>query len=138
MFPIEAARDPRTTGAIIPSGEALAHALTDPVRAPAPRPPATLETGAGAGAATMEMVHPGGTLTYFAYLGTLRARALLASRAEVRRHAAVDGVMASTSAAMPPAIGQCGPTCPQPSSGTCNAPLPLPPPRDQQHGGVRR
>ncbi|MEV7866719.1 methyltransferase domain-containing protein [Streptomyces sp. NPDC088124] len=43
----------------------------------------------------MELLHPGGTLTYFAYLGTRRARSLTASRAESRRHAAVDGVMAA-------------------------------------------
>ncbi|MFG2133691.1 class I SAM-dependent methyltransferase [Streptomyces sp. NPDC048751] len=42
----------------------------------------------------MELLHPGGTLTYFAYLGTRRARTLLSSRAEARRHAAVDHIMA--------------------------------------------
>lgn len=36
MFLIEAARDLRTTGAVAPSGKALARALTDPVRAQAP------------------------------------------------------------------------------------------------------
>lgn len=178
MFLLEAARDLRTTGAIAPSGRALARALTDPVRARAPHPLAILEAGAGTGAVTrtliprlsrgsrldiveanprfaarlrrlvathphlagtsgqvgvhqayveqlepvprydvivsglpltnftprhvetimsryMELLHPGGTLTYFAYRGTLRARALLASRTEARRHAAVDEVMAS-------------------------------------------
>lgn len=40
----------------------------------------------------MELLHPGGTLTYFAYLGTRKARALTASRAEARRHAAVDEI----------------------------------------------
>ncbi|MEU2266152.1 hypothetical protein ABZ568_06880 [Streptomyces olindensis] len=44
---------------------------------------------------SLELLHPGGTLTYFAYLGTRRARALTASRAEARRHAAVDEVMAA-------------------------------------------
>ncbi|MFI5794889.1 class I SAM-dependent methyltransferase [Streptomyces sp. NPDC051677] len=42
----------------------------------------------------LELLHPGGTLTYFAYLGTRRARRLTASRAEALRHAAVDEVMA--------------------------------------------
>lgn len=178
MFLIEAARDLRTTGAIAPSGKALARVLTEPVRAQAPRPLAVLEAGAGTGAVTrtlipelprasrldvveanprfaarlrhlvtthahlvarpaqvtvhqsyveeldtdqrydvivsglpltnftpaqverimaryMELLHPGGTLTYFAYLGTRKARALTASRAEARRHAAVDEIMAT-------------------------------------------
>ncbi|MFF9808746.1 class I SAM-dependent methyltransferase [Streptomyces coeruleorubidus] len=43
----------------------------------------------------MDLLHPGGILTYFAYLGTRRARALTASRAEARRHTAVDEVMAA-------------------------------------------
>ncbi|MEV5985907.1 methyltransferase [Streptomyces sp. NPDC052051] len=42
----------------------------------------------------LELLHPGGTLTYFAYLGTRRARALLASRAQARRHQAVEEVLA--------------------------------------------
>ncbi|MGW1671280.1 class I SAM-dependent methyltransferase [Streptomyces sp. NPDC002324] len=178
MFLTEAARDLRTTGAIAPSGKALARVLTDPVRTEAPRPLAVLEAGAGTGSVTrvlipqlsrgsrldiveanprfaarlrrlvathphltpgcaqvnvhqthverldtdqrydvivsglpltnftpaqverimsrsMELLHPGGTLTYFAYLGTRRARALTASRAEARRHAAVDEIMAA-------------------------------------------
>ncbi|WP_327721810.1 methyltransferase domain-containing protein [Streptomyces sp. NBC_00490] len=178
MFLIEAARDLRTTGAITPSGKALARALTDPVRAQASHPLAVLEAGAGTGSVTralipqlsrgsrldiveanprfaarlrhlvtthprlaarpaqvnvyetyveqldtdqrydvivsglpltnftpvqverimaryLELLHPGGTLTYFAYLGTHKARALTASRAEVRRHAAVDEIMAT-------------------------------------------
>ncbi|MEV0263277.1 methyltransferase [Streptomyces sp. NPDC050617] len=176
-FLLEAARDPRTTGAVAPSGKALARALTDPVRARAPRPLAVLEAGAGTGAVTraliprlapgsrldvvdanprfaarlrhlvrthprlagspeqvrvhqslvedldtgrrydvivsglpltnftprqaetvmdryLELLHPGGTLTYFAYLGTRHARALFATRAEARRHRAVEEVMA--------------------------------------------
>ncbi|MFI6661460.1 class I SAM-dependent methyltransferase [Streptomyces sp. NPDC050523] len=178
MFLIEAARDLRTTGAIAPSGRALARALTDPVRAQTSRPLAVLEAGAGTGPVTralipqlsggsrldiveanprfaaqlrrlvathpdlvhvsgrvsvhetfveqldtdqrydvivsglpltnfapaqverimaryMDLLHPGGTLTYFAYVGTRRARALTASRAEARRHSAVDEVMAA-------------------------------------------
>ncbi|MFM9441274.1 class I SAM-dependent methyltransferase [Streptomyces acidiscabies] len=164
----EAARDLRTTGAIAPSGRALARALTEPVRAQAPSPLSVLEVGAGTGAVTrvllpalprgstldmveanprfaarlrdlapkatvheqriedlatdtrydvivsglpltnfapgdvekimarlLELLHPGGTLTYFAYLGTRRARTLTASRAEARRHAEVDEVMAA-------------------------------------------
>ena len=177
MFLIEAARDMRTTGALAPSGKALARALTEPLRRRTHGPLAVLEAGAGTGAVTralisrlsrssrldvveanprfaarlcrlvathphltglpqqvtvhqayvehlgtdqrydvivsglpltnfapaqvdrimsryLEMLHPGGTLTYFAYLGTRTARALTASRAESRRHAAVDEVMA--------------------------------------------
>ena len=177
MFLIEAARDMRTTGALAPSGKALARALTEPLRYRTPRPLAVLEAGAGTGAVTrtlipqlsrssrldiveanprfaarlrhlvathphlaglprrvavrqtyvehlgtdqrydvivsglpltnftpaqvdrimaryLEMLHPGGTLTYFAYLGTRTARVLTASRAEARRHAAVDEVVA--------------------------------------------
>ncbi|MGS2591861.1 hypothetical protein [Streptomyces hebeiensis] len=33
----------------------------------------------------MELLHPGGVLTHFAYLGSRTARALTASRAEARR-----------------------------------------------------
>ncbi|MET4922477.1 MFS transporter [Streptomyces sp. PSRA5] len=43
----------------------------------------------------IDLLHPGGTLTYFAYQGTRAARSLTASRAEARRHAAVDEVMAA-------------------------------------------
>ncbi|NUQ95578.1 MAG: methyltransferase domain-containing protein, partial [Streptomyces sp.] len=43
----------------------------------------------------LELLHPSGTLTYFAYVGTRMARCLTASRAESRRHAAVDQVMAA-------------------------------------------
>lgn len=43
----------------------------------------------------MEIPHPDGTLTYFAYLGIRKARAPTASRAEARRHAAVDEVIAT-------------------------------------------
>ncbi|MFF4603618.1 class I SAM-dependent methyltransferase [Streptomyces sp. NPDC001339] len=176
MFLIEAARDMRTTGAVAPSGRALARAATDPVRRQAPRPLTVLEAGAGTGAVTralvplitpgsrldvvdanprfadrlrhlvhthphlagkpeqvrvhqqyveeldtdcrydviisglpltnftpgqvetimeryMELLHPGGTLTYFAYLGTRRARTLVSSRRAARRHQAVDDVM---------------------------------------------
>ncbi|WP_335937227.1 class I SAM-dependent methyltransferase [Streptomyces sp. PTD5-9] len=178
MFLVEAVRDPRTTGAVAPSGRALARALSEPVRARSSRPPAVLEAGAGTGAVTrelmallprgsrldvveanprfaerlrrlvaahpgpasrsvevtvkqayvedlatdrrydvivsglpltnfaprdverimaryLELLRPGGTLVCFAYLGTRRARALFASRAEARRHAAVDDVMAA-------------------------------------------
>lgn len=178
MFLREAVRDLRTTGAIAPSGKALARALTAPVRARAPRPLTILEVGAGTGAVTralipelsggsrldiveanprfaarlrrlvtdhphlagrpgqvdvhqtavenldterrydvivsglpltnftprqvekimggyLNLLHPGGTLTYFAYLGTRTARALFASRDEDRRHAGVHAVMAS-------------------------------------------
>ncbi|MGW2261587.1 class I SAM-dependent methyltransferase [Streptomyces sp. NPDC001780] len=41
----------------------------------------------------MDLLHPGGTLAYYAYLGTRTARALTASRAALRRHAAVDEIM---------------------------------------------
>ncbi|MFF3333224.1 class I SAM-dependent methyltransferase [Streptomyces sp. NPDC002888] len=43
----------------------------------------------------LELLHPGGTLTFFAHLGMSRARALLASKAEARRRAAVHEVMAA-------------------------------------------
>ncbi|WP_294009746.1 VTT domain-containing protein [Streptomyces sp.] len=56
MFLIEAARDLRTTGAIAPSGRALARALTDPVRAQASRPLAVLEAGAGTGPVTRALI----------------------------------------------------------------------------------
>ncbi|RSM73096.1 translation initiation factor IF-2 [Actinoplanes sp. ATCC 53533] len=178
MFLREAARDMRTTGAIAPSGKALARALTEPVRARTPRPLTILEVGAGTGAVTralipqlsggsrldiveanprfaarlrhlvadhphlagrpgqvdvhqtyvenldteqrydvivsglpltnftprqvetimggyLNLLHPGGTLTYFGYLGTRAARALFASRDEGRRHAGVNAVMAA-------------------------------------------
>ncbi|MYW66123.1 methyltransferase domain-containing protein [Streptomyces sp. SID8379] len=42
----------------------------------------------------MELLHPGGTLAYFAYRGTRYARALTSSRAEARRHRAVEEVLA--------------------------------------------
>ncbi|MFB7421010.1 class I SAM-dependent methyltransferase [Streptomyces sp. NPDC056210] len=42
----------------------------------------------------MELLQPGGTLTYFAYRGTRYARAVTASRAEARRHCAVEEVLA--------------------------------------------
>ncbi|MFF8652948.1 class I SAM-dependent methyltransferase [Streptomyces huasconensis] len=42
----------------------------------------------------LELLHPGGTLTYFAYLGTRRAHALLGPRTQARRHQAVDEVLA--------------------------------------------
>lgn len=43
----------------------------------------------------LELLHPGGTLTYFAYLGSRQARTLLASRTEARRHKSVEEVMAA-------------------------------------------
>ncbi|MFD7665163.1 class I SAM-dependent methyltransferase [Streptomyces sp. NPDC059788] len=42
----------------------------------------------------MELLHPGGILTYFAYCGTRYVRFLTASRAEARRHRAVEEVLA--------------------------------------------
>ena len=42
----------------------------------------------------LELLRPGGTLTYFAYLGTLPASALFASRSRTRRHRAVEEVLA--------------------------------------------
>ncbi|KOG36314.1 MULTISPECIES: class I SAM-dependent methyltransferase [Streptomyces] len=41
----------------------------------------------------LELLHPGGTLTYFAYLGTRLARSLLVSRVQARRHQAVEEVL---------------------------------------------
>ncbi|MEU6401517.1 methyltransferase domain-containing protein [Streptomyces sp. NPDC046985] len=42
----------------------------------------------------MNMLEPGGTLTYFAYRGTRYARALTATRAQARRHRGVEEVLA--------------------------------------------
>ncbi|MGI5214094.1 class I SAM-dependent methyltransferase [Plantactinospora sp. CA-290183] len=41
----------------------------------------------------LQLLHAEGTLTYFAYLGTRPTRILFASRAEARRHQAVDEIM---------------------------------------------
>ncbi|MFF2861180.1 class I SAM-dependent methyltransferase [Streptomyces rubiginosohelvolus] len=43
----------------------------------------------------LQLLQPGGTLTYFAYRGTRYARALTAARAEARRHRAVEDVLAA-------------------------------------------
>jgi phosphatidylethanolamine/phosphatidyl-N-methylethanolamine N-methyltransferase len=56
MFLLEAARDARTTGAVAPSGKALARALTDPVDTKTPRPLNILEAGAGTGAVTRTLI----------------------------------------------------------------------------------
>lgn len=42
----------------------------------------------------LQLLHAGGTLTYFAYRGTRQARSLLASRTEMQRHRAVEAVLA--------------------------------------------
>ncbi|MFD6760453.1 class I SAM-dependent methyltransferase [Streptomyces roseolus] len=176
-FLIEAVRDLRTTGAVAPSGKALARLLTDPVARNGARPLNVLEAGAGTGSVTraliprlspgsrldiveanprfatrlrhlvrthpqlagsgervrvhhalvehldpghrydvivsglpftnftpaqvdtimsryMDLLEPGGTLTYFAYRGTRHARALTATRAEARRHRRAEEVLA--------------------------------------------
>ncbi|MFD9911063.1 class I SAM-dependent methyltransferase [Streptomyces sp. NPDC059063] len=176
-FLIEAARDLRTTGAVAPSGRALARMLADPLRGAAGRPLTVLEAGAGTGSVTralipllssgsrldiveanprfaarlrtltrtdpllagaaervrvhegavesletgrrydvivsglpftnfapehvelimeryLDLLHPGGTLTYFAYRGTRTARSLLSSRVSAGRHRAVERVLA--------------------------------------------
>lgn len=54
--------------------------------------PAQVETIMGR---YMELLQPGGTLTYFAYRGTRYARALTASRSEADRHRAVEEILAS-------------------------------------------
>ncbi|MEU5983382.1 methyltransferase [Streptomyces sp. NPDC047434] len=41
----------------------------------------------------LELLHPGGSLTYFAYLGSRRARSLVATRERARRHRAVEEVL---------------------------------------------
>lgn len=170
-FLVEAFRNPRSVGAVAPSGRALASALTREIRCAAPGPMTVLEVGAGTGPATREilaalprasrfdivetspaftsrlrqitrfhesssveihqgqiqeyvtdrqydavvsglpmtnfeppqvdaimtrmldLLRPGGTLTYFAYLGTRIARRMFATPAEARRHAAVDEIM---------------------------------------------
>ncbi|MFJ1812742.1 MULTISPECIES: methyltransferase domain-containing protein [unclassified Streptomyces] len=43
----------------------------------------------------MELLHPGGTLTYFTYVGMRELRAVTASRSEARRRAAVEEVMSA-------------------------------------------
>lgn len=43
----------------------------------------------------LELLHPGGILTYFAYAGTRALRTLVSSRAEIARHRAVERVLAS-------------------------------------------
>ncbi|WP_395571931.1 class I SAM-dependent methyltransferase [Streptomyces sp. BK79] len=53
--------------------------------------PAQVETIMGR---YLELLQPGGTLTYFAYRGTRYARTLTASPAEARRHRAVEDVLA--------------------------------------------
>ncbi|MFJ4878403.1 class I SAM-dependent methyltransferase [Streptomyces sp. NPDC088745] len=178
LFLREAVRDLRTTGAIAPSGRALARLLTDPVAGSGTRPLNVLEAGAGTGSVTrtlihrlsagsrldiveanrrfadrlrrlvhdhphlagererirvhhtlvehlgtdrhydvivsglpftnftpaevetimdryLDLLHPGGTLTYFAYRGTRYARTLTTSRAGARRHRAVEDVLAA-------------------------------------------
>ncbi|MER5853911.1 methyltransferase [Streptomyces sp. NPDC002012] len=42
----------------------------------------------------LDLLHPGGALTYFTYLGTRRARSLLGGRADASRHRAVEEVLA--------------------------------------------
>jgi phosphatidylethanolamine/phosphatidyl-N-methylethanolamine N-methyltransferase len=161
-FLLEAAQNPATVGAVLPSGRALTRALTIPVRVR--KPLRILEVGAGTGVVTrairrdmprgssldiveanprfasrlrrefgavhqtyvqeyatehrydvivsglpltnfepyqvdeimrrmLGLLRPGGTLTYFAYIGTLKARRFLSSAAQYRRHAAVDRTM---------------------------------------------
>ncbi|WP_225728144.1 MULTISPECIES: methyltransferase domain-containing protein [unclassified Nocardia] len=55
-FVAEAILDPRATGAIAPSGRALARLLTEPVRAEQDRPLRILEVGAGTGAVTRALL----------------------------------------------------------------------------------
>ncbi|MFJ9680781.1 class I SAM-dependent methyltransferase [Streptomyces sp. NPDC101194] len=43
----------------------------------------------------LDLLRPGGSLTYFAYIGTARARRLVAPSAEVARHRAVEAVLAA-------------------------------------------
>ncbi|MEW5625420.1 methyltransferase domain-containing protein [Streptomyces hydrogenans] len=56
MFLIEAARDLRATGAVAPSGKALARLLTDPVQEHGTRPLNILEAGAGTGSVTRTLI----------------------------------------------------------------------------------
>lgn len=42
----------------------------------------------------LELLRPGGTLTYFAYRGTTTARSLLSGRTEARRHRKVNEIIA--------------------------------------------
>jgi phospholipid N-methyltransferase len=56
MFFAEAVRDLRTVGAVLPSGRALAHALTAVLRGQGRRPLSVLEAGAGTGAVTHALI----------------------------------------------------------------------------------
>ncbi|MFE4602246.1 class I SAM-dependent methyltransferase [Kitasatospora indigofera] len=177
MFLLEATRDLRTTGAVAPSGRALARRLTDPLHGHGPRPLDVLEAGAGTGSVTrtlvsrlspgsnldiveanprfaarlrslvgarphpddgtvrvsvhhalveqfdtdrrydaivsglpfanftpgqvetimeryLQLLRPGGTLTYFAYRGTRLARTLTAGRSDTHRHREVEETLA--------------------------------------------
>lgn len=176
-FLAEAMRDLRTTGAVAPSGRALARALTAPVTAAGDGPLTVLEAGAGTGSVTralvarlppysrvdvveansrfarglrqlartdwsspagtaavrvhearveqwetthrydaivsglpfanlppgqveaimrryLDLLRPGGSLTYFAYRGVRAMRGLAGSRREAHRHCAVTEVLA--------------------------------------------
>ncbi len=68
----------------------------------------------------LELLHPGGTLTYFAYLGTRKARALTASRAEARRHSAVDEIMDTYQRAYATSRWTVWANLPPPTSGICD------------------
>ncbi|MFF3847140.1 class I SAM-dependent methyltransferase [Streptomyces sp. NPDC002328] len=86
----------------------------------------------------MALLHPGGTLTYFAYLGTRKARALTASRTEAHRHAAVDEVMAAYQRSY--ATGRWTVWANLPPANVWHLQRPHTAPRDPQHAadGVKR
>ena len=65
----------------------------------------------------LQMLRPGGTLTYFAYRGTRVVRALLASRDAAARHRAVEARWTATTGATAPGAVRCGPTCRRPVPG---------------------
>ncbi|MFJ6797267.1 class I SAM-dependent methyltransferase [Streptomyces sp. NPDC091268] len=84
----------------------------------------------------LELLHPGGTLTYFAYLGTRQARALFSSRHHAGRHQAVEEILTSYQrryatgcwtvwANLPPAkvwqLTRPSPTVPRPACGAVGA-----------------
>ncbi|MFE5300362.1 class I SAM-dependent methyltransferase [Streptomyces sp. NPDC056632] len=87
-FLVEALRDLPTTGAVAPSGRALARLLTDPVRHHPARPLNVLEAGAGTGSVTRSLIP---LLSPGSHLDVVEANPRFASRLHhlVRTHPAL-------------------------------------------------